>query len=57
MTASSWHSSCWHCGNQAPAGAFQARTPEGSRDACCPGCAAAIETIYGLGLDDYYTVR
>ncbi|MZR61773.1 heavy metal translocating P-type ATPase [Alcanivorax sp. DP30] len=49
--------SCWHCGNPAPAGAFQARTPEGSRDACCPGCAAAIETIYGLGLDDYYTVR
>lgn len=57
MTASCWHSSCWHCGNLAPAGAFQARTPEGSRDACCPGCAAAIETIYGLGLDDYYTVR
>lgn len=49
--------SCWHCGNPAPAGAFQARTPEGPRDACCPGCAAAIETIYGLGLDDYYTVR
>lgn len=49
--------SCWHCGNPAPAGAFQARTPDGPRDACCPGCAAAIETIYGLGLDDYYTVR
>lgn len=49
--------SCWHCGNPAPVGAFQARTPEGPRDACCPGCAAAIETIYGLGLDDYYAVR
>ena len=49
--------SCWHCGNPAPAGAFQARTPDGPRDACCPGCAAAIETIYGLGLDDYYAVR
>lgn len=49
--------SCWHCGNPSPSGAFQARTPEGPRDACCPGCAAAIETIYGLGLDDYYAVR
>lgn len=49
--------SCWHCGNPAPSGAFPARTPEGARDACCPGCAAAIETIYGLGLDDYYSVR
>ncbi len=49
--------SCWHCGNPAPSGAFEARTPEGARDACCPGCAAAIETIYGLGLDDYYSVR
>ncbi len=50
-------SACWHCGNPAPAGAFPARTPEGDRDACCPGCAAAIETIYGLGLDDYYQMR
>ncbi|MCP4517227.1 MAG: hypothetical protein GY824_18620, partial [Delftia sp.] len=45
---------CWHCGQPAPSGAFIARTPEGKRDACCPGCAAAIETIYGMGLDDYY---
>lgn len=50
-------SACWHCGNPAPAGAFSAHTPDGSRDACCPGCAAAIETIYGLGLDDYYQMR
>ncbi|HIL23089.1 MAG TPA: hypothetical protein EYG20_07390, partial [Alcanivorax sp.] len=45
---------CWHCSNPAPTGAFPAQTPDGPRDACCPGCAAAIETIYGLGLDDYY---
>ncbi len=48
---------CWHCSNPAPAGAFSAQTPDGPRDACCPGCAAAIETIYGLGLDDYYLMR
>ena len=48
---------CWHCGQPAPSGAFIARTPEGKRDACCPGCAAAIETIYGMGLDDYYRIR
>ncbi|MEP5232442.1 MAG: heavy metal translocating P-type ATPase [Alloalcanivorax sp.] len=48
---------CWHCSNPAPAGAFPAQTPDGPRDACCPGCAAAIETIYGLGLDDYYQMR
>ncbi|MCG8392735.1 MAG: cadmium-translocating P-type ATPase [Pseudomonadales bacterium] len=48
---------CWHCGLPAPQGAFPARTPDGNRDACCPGCAAAIETIYGLGLDDYYQIR
>ena len=48
---------CWHCGQPAPPGAFVARTPEGNRDACCPGCAAAIETIYGMGLDDYYRIR
>jgi len=50
-------SACWHCSNPAPAGAFSAQTPDGPRDACCPGCAAAIETIYGLGLDDYYLMR
>ncbi|PNE02106.1 cation-transporting P-type ATPase [Alcanivorax sp. MD8A] len=48
---------CWHCSNPAPPDTFVARTPEGSRPACCPGCAAAIETVYGLGLDDYYRVR
>ncbi len=48
---------CWHCGQTAPQGAFPARTPDGMRDACCPGCAAAIETIYGMGLDDYYQMR
>jgi len=48
---------CWHCSNPAPTGAFPAQTPDGPRDACCPGCAAAIETIYGLGLDDYYLMR
>ena len=48
---------CWHCGQPAPQGAFPARTPDGERDACCPGCAAAIETIYGMGLDDYYQTR
>ncbi|MCW3476761.1 heavy metal translocating P-type ATPase, partial [Limobrevibacterium gyesilva] len=38
---------CAHCGLPAPAG----------RRFCCPGCAAAFETIQGLGLGSYYARR
>ncbi len=38
---------CVHCGLSAPAG----------RRFCCPGCAAAFETIQGLGLGSYYRSR
>jgi Cu2+-exporting ATPase len=38
---------CVHCGLPAPAG----------RRFCCPGCAAAFETIEGLGLGSYYRQR
>jgi len=34
-----------------------ARTPDSEVTACCAGCAAAIETIHGLGLGDYYHFR
>ena len=38
---------CAHCGQPASAG----------RRFCCPGCAAAFETIQGLGLGSYYAQR
>ncbi len=38
---------CAHCGLAAPAG----------QRFCCPGCAAAFETIQGLGLGRYYEQR
>jgi P-type Cu2+ transporter len=47
---------CWHCGTPAPKPVF-ARTPDGEVPSCCAGCAAAIETIHGLGLGDYYCFR
>lgn len=34
-----------------------ARTPDGDVPTCCSGCAAAVETIHGLGLGDYYSFR
>jgi Cu2+-exporting ATPase len=40
-------SACAHCGLPAPAGGRF----------CCPGCAAASDTIAALGLDSYYTQR
>ncbi len=40
-------SACVHCGEPAPAG----------RRFCCPGCAAAFETIQALGLGRYYAQR
>lgn len=40
-------STCAHCGQIAP----------GGRRFCCPGCAAAFETIQGLGLGRYYRQR
>jgi P-type Cu2+ transporter len=47
---------CWHCGTPALKPVF-ARTPEGDVPTCCAGCAAAVETIHGLGLGDYYCFR
>lgn len=47
---------CWHCGTPT-ARPVQARTPDGEVPACCAGCAAAVETIHGLGLGDYYCFR
>jgi Cu2+-exporting ATPase len=38
---------CAHCGQPAPPG----------RRFCCPGCAAAFETIQALGLGKYYASR
>jgi Cu2+-exporting ATPase len=38
---------CAHCGLPAPTG----------QRFCCPGCAAAFETIQGLGLGQYYQRR
>ncbi len=48
---------CWHCNEPLRGATFTARTPDGEKPACCAGCAAAIETIHGLGLDDYYRFR
>lgn len=48
---------CWHCGLEANDHPFTARTPEGEKPACCAGCAAAVEMIHDLGLDDYYQLR
>src|SRR5690606_4359828 len=31
--------------------------PDGDVPTCCAGCAAAVETIHGLGLGDYYCFR
>nr|WP_255612650.1 heavy metal translocating P-type ATPase [Alcanivorax sp. 1008] len=47
---------CWHCGTPAVKPVF-ARTPDGEVPTCCAGCAAAVETIHGLGLGDYYCFR
>lgn len=48
---------CWHCGKTAASHPFTARTPDGEKPACCAGCAAAIEMVHDLGLDDYYQIR
>lgn len=48
---------CWHCGKVAASHPFTARTPDGEKPACCAGCAAAIEMVHDLGLDDYYAMR
>lgn len=47
---------CWHCGTPT-ARPVLARTPDGEVPVCCAGCAAAVETIHGLGLGDYYCFR
>src|SRR5690625_3551064 len=48
---------CWHCGKVDASHPFTARTPDGEKPACCAGCAAAIEMVHDLGLDDYYLMR
>src|SRR5690625_1958505 len=48
---------CWHCGKVDASHPFTARTPDGEKPACCAGCAAAIEMVHDLGLDDYYAMR
>lgn len=48
---------CWHCGKTDTSHPFSARTPDGEKPACCAGCAAAIEMVHDLGLDDYYLMR
>lgn len=48
---------CWHCGIPVKDAVFSASTPEGKQPTCCPGCCAAVETIYGMGLGDYYQFR
>lgn len=48
---------CWHCGLPLGVNPPQARTPDGPRETCCPGCAAAVETIHELGLGEYYQWR
>lgn len=48
---------CWHCGKIAASHPFTARTPDGEKPACCAGCAAAVEMVHDLGLDDYYMMR
>jgi Cu2+-exporting ATPase len=40
---------CRHCGEPIGTGA--------SGDFCCPGCAAAYQTVRGLGLESYYRRR
>ncbi|MFT0137485.1 heavy metal translocating P-type ATPase [Alcanivoracaceae bacterium MT1] len=48
---------CWHCGEGVGVSPFVARTPGGEKPTCCPGCAAAVEMIHRLGLEDYYAIR
>ncbi|MCK0538676.1 heavy metal translocating P-type ATPase [Alcanivorax quisquiliarum] len=48
---------CWHCGEDTGSTPFTARTPDGLRNACCAGCAAAVEMIHRMGLSDYYQLR
>ena len=49
---------CWHCGQPAPAASPWSAVVDGaSRTMCCPGCAAAAQTIADAGLADYYDNR
>ncbi|MFS2130886.1 heavy metal translocating P-type ATPase [Telluria sp. Tellsp131] len=49
---------CWHCGQPAPAASPWSAVVDGERRTmCCPGCAAAAQTIADAGLADYYDNR
>ena len=52
------HQSCYHCGLDVPLNSDFSLNIEGIRRAmCCPGCAAVTGTIFGNGLQRFYTFR
>ncbi len=55
---------CYHCGLPVPlpaaklhAAQWQVEIDGQPRAMCCPGCAAAAQTIMDMGLSDYYRTR
>lgn len=49
---------CFHCGEALPSGArWSARVDGVSRDLCCAGCQAVVETIVAHGLEAFYRQR
>lgn len=49
---------CFHCGLPVPAHSpWRARVGGAERAMCCPGCAAAAQTIVDAGCGDYYDTR
>ena len=58
MNAMTEVAACYHCGEPAVEGQrWQATIAGQTRTMCCPGCAAAAQTIADAGLDDYYDNR
>lgn len=50
--------SCYHCGEDVPAGTdFKVEILGEQRDMCCPGCQTVAETIVASGLVSYYQFR
>ncbi|WGY46956.1 heavy metal translocating P-type ATPase [Vibrio sp. ABG19] len=50
--------SCYHCGEDVPAGTdFKVEILGEQRDMCCPGCQTVAETIVTSGLVSYYQFR
>lgn len=50
--------SCYHCGEDVPAGTdFKVEILGELRDMCCPGCQTVAETIVTSGLVSYYQFR